>query len=84
MAPLSSVALVSNAVFATCLNGETLRIRRDLGSIFLIFVGNCVTVSTGNHEGFQKLAIEEVLLGLQSSDSFLGPQTIQEAELFRA
>ncbi|KAJ8902736.1 hypothetical protein NDN08_006056 [Rhodosorus marinus] len=60
MAPLSSVALVSNAVFATCLNGETLRIRRDLGSIFLIFVGNCVTVSTGNHEGFQKLAIEEV------------------------
>jgi len=63
MAPLSSVALVSNAVFATCLNGETLRIRRDLGSIFLIFVGNCVTVSTGNHEGFQKLAIEEVFLG---------------------
>mmetsp|Transcript_12145 Transcript_12145/g.37013 ORF Transcript_12145/g.37013 Transcript_12145/m.37013 type:complete len:445 (+) Transcript_12145:183-1517(+) len=62
MAPLSSVALVSNAVFATYLNGETLRIRRDLGSILLIFIGNCITVSSGNHAGFRQLSLDEVAL----------------------
>uniref|UniRef100_A0A6T6B3B2 Uncharacterized protein n=1 Tax=Compsopogon caeruleus TaxID=31354 RepID=A0A6T6B3B2_9RHOD len=59
MAPLSSVALIANAVFATILLGERLVLTRDAPPMVLIALGNALTVSSANHKGYHHLSIDE-------------------------
>jgi len=59
MAPLSSIALIANAFFATILCGERLSMSRDAGPMLLIAVGNALTVASANHKGFKDLSVDE-------------------------
>eukprot|EP00184_Porphyridium_aerugineum_P004949 CAMPEP_0184706686 /NCGR_PEP_ID=MMETSP0313-20130426/36887_1 /TAXON_ID=2792 /ORGANISM="Porphyridium aerugineum, Strain SAG 1380-2" /LENGTH=582 /DNA_ID=CAMNT_0027168245 /DNA_START=195 /DNA_END=1943 /DNA_ORIENTATION=- len=59
MAPLSSMALVSNAISATSLLGERMHVERDLLPMVMVAIGNVVTVLSANHHGYKDLTIEE-------------------------
>mmetsp|Transcript_1232 Transcript_1232/g.3455 ORF Transcript_1232/g.3455 Transcript_1232/m.3455 type:complete len:328 (-) Transcript_1232:246-1229(-) len=59
LAPLASMALISNAVFATVLLGETLSFEDDSLPMVLIACGNIATVSSANHHGFKELTLDQ-------------------------
>jgi len=59
MAPLSSMALVSNAFFATYLLGEKLHFEKDLPPMLMIGMGNVITVLSANHRGYKQLSLTE-------------------------
>lgn len=50
LAPLSSMALVSNALFATVLLGERLSFSSDALPMVLIPIGNILAVAAANHD----------------------------------
>lgn len=49
LAPMSSIALVSNAVFATLLLGERLSVASDALPMVLIPFGNILAIAAANH-----------------------------------
>lgn len=59
IAPLSSMALVVNAVFATFVLGERLGLR-DVLPMSLIAVGNIVAVASANHAEQRGLTLREI------------------------
>lgn len=60
LAPLSSMALLANIVFATVLLGERLSLATDAAPMLLIACGNMLTVASANHSAYKNLSLEGI------------------------
>eukprot|EP00171_Calliarthron_tuberculosum_P010226 IDg10226t1 len=61
LAPMSSIALVSNAVFATLLLGERLSMASDALPMILIPLGNILAIASANHSDPRARSVDEIL-----------------------
>ena len=60
LAPLSSIALLTNIGFATVLLGEKLNVLTDCVPIAFIAVGNFFTIMNANHKAYKNLSLDEI------------------------
>lgn len=60
LAPLSTMALVSNAVFATVLLGERLSFAADALPMLLIPLGNILAIASASHDDQRGLSVVEI------------------------